>query len=466
MKRLINILVFALLASFSFAQEEMRAIDSLQNVIAKQEGAERVETMAELAQVMFNVSYDDCISMGETAVAEAEKLRDDDLLSWAHWMLGTSFMNHYDFDLALDHFNKAIELLEGKDESEWLMYALDYKGRVELMMGDLDEALSTYLRDLEVSQHLGDEPNCADITNNLAYIYFHQDDLEKALEHYYVARRKYECLADTLSVAQCDNNISNIYVQWQQFDKAKSILQEIIPVFQHFDDESSLSHAYQNLGTVYATGIVNYDSALFYLQKSVACAKSVGDEIVLIEDEIETANVLMKLGRDNEAMSLYQSALHSSETIGYQNGILESYRCLGIHYNGEGDFTTSAVYLKRCMEIAEEDGNQLYVNSIRPYLIADYAHLGHFAEMKDQLGLFQEDYTSVINESNALSEQLSDLQDDVGGLLNKYESQNEEIETLQSQCNTYRLAFFGLLGIALFSLLILLVCKIVRKKQK
>lgn len=464
MKRLINILVFVLLTSFSFAQEEMQVIDSLQNVMAKQEGVKRVETMAELAQSMFSVSFDDCISIGETAVAEAEKLGDDDLLSWTHWMLGTSFMNHYDFDLALEHFDKAIELLEGKEESEWLMYALDYKGRVELMMGDLDEALLTYLWDLEVSQHLGDEPNCADITNNLAYIYFHQDDLEKALEHYYVARRKYECLADTLSVAQCDNNISNIYMQWQQFDKAKSILQEIIPVFQHFDDESSLSHAYQNLGTVYATGIVNYDSALFYLQKSVACAESVGDEIVLIEDEIETANVLMKLGRDNEAMSLYQSALHSSETIGYQNGILESYRCLGIHYNGKGDFTTSAVYLKRCMEIAEEDGNQLFVNSLRPYLIADYAHLGHFAEMKDQLGLFQEDYTSVINESNTLSEQLSDLQYDTEGLLDKYESQNEEIETLQSQRNSYRLAFFGLLGIALFSLAILIVCKIVRKK--
>lgn len=464
MKRLINILVFVLLTSFSFAQEEMQVIDSLQNVMAKQEGAKRVETMAELAQFMFNVSFDDCISIGETAVAEAEKLCDDDLLSWTYWMLGTSFMNHYDFDLALEHFDKAIELLEGKEESEWLMYALDYKGRVELLMGNLDEALATYLRDLEVSQHLGDEPNCADVTNNLAYIYFHQDELEKALESFSLARQKFEYLVDTLSVAQCDNNISNIYVQWQQFDKAKSILQEAIPVFKRFDDESSLSHAYQNLGTVYATGLVNYDSALFYLQKSVACAENVDDEIVLIEDEIETANVLMKLGRENDAMSLYQSALHSSETMGYLNGTMESYRMLGIHYNEKGDFTTSAVYLKRCVEIAEENGNQVFVNSVRPYLIADYAHLGHFAEMKEQLDLFQENYASVFNESNSLSEKLADLQDDAESLFVMYESQNEEIETLQSQRNSYRLAFFGLLGIALFSLAILVVCKIVRKK--
>ena len=465
MKRFFNILIFISLVFTSFAQEEMRLIDSLQNVMAKQEGAKRVETMTELAQFMFNVSYDDCISIGETAVAEAEKLRDDDLLSWTHWKLGISFLNHYDFDLAHEQFEIALRLLNDKVESEWLMYALDYKGRVELLMGNMDEALSTYLKDLEVSQHLGDDLNCADVTNNLAYIYFHQDDLEKALEHFNLARGMYERLKDTLSVAQCDNNISNIFMQWQQFDKAKSILQNAIPVFESYDDESSLAHAYQNLGTVYATGLVNFDSALFYLQKSVTCAENVGDEIVLIEDEIETANVLMKLGRDNDAMNLYQTALHSSETIGYQNGTMESYRTLGIHYNEKGDFTTSAVYLKRCLEIANDNGNQVYANSVRPYLIADYAHLGHFAEMKDELGLLQEDYTSIFYESNALSEKLTNLQNDADGLLAQYEYQNEQIKALQSQRNHYRLAFFGLLGIALFVLIILLVYKIGRKKH-
>lgn len=466
MNRLINILILLFLASISFAQEEIRHIDSLQSVMAKQEGTERVETMTELAQSMFNVSYDDCISIGEAAVKEAERLNDDDLLSWTHWKLGISYMNHYDFDLAHEHFEKAIELLDGKAESEWLMYALDYKGRVELMMGNLNEALSTYLKDLSVSQHLGDELNCADVTNNLAYIYFHQDDLEKALEHFSLARQKYKQLNDTLSVAQCDNNISNIFVQWQMFDKAKSTLLQVIPIFQHYADDNSLSHAYQNLGTIYANGFVNYDSALYYLNKSVNCAERVGDEIVLIEDEIESANVLMRLGRENEAMSLYQSALHSSEAIGYQNGMMESYRSLGIHYNEKSDFTTSAVYLKRCLELAEENGNQVYVNSVRPYLITDYAHLGHFAEMNDELGLFQEYYTSIFNENNSLSQKLADLQEDAEGLLTEYESQNEQIEMLQTQRNHYRLALFGLLGITFFAIVILIAIKIVRKKQQ
>ena len=466
MKRLTNILFFICLSFFGFAQEkDMFVIDSLQNVMVKQEGTSKVETMTELARALFSVSYDDCISMGEKAIVEAEKLRDEELLSWTHWKIGISFMNHYDFDLAYEHFEKALELLENKEDSEWLMYALDYKGRVEILMGELDLALSTFQRDLVVSENLGDEMNCADVINNMAYIYFQQDDFNKAMEDFNEARQRYERLHDTLSIAQCDNNISNIYVSWQQYDKALSILQEAIPVFERDGDEASLAHAYQNLGTVYAIGHVNLDSALVYLQKSIVYAENVGDKITLVEDEIELANVLKLLGRKSEAISLYQSALHSSEMMGYLNGKLEAYKNLGIHYNEVGDFTTSAVYLKRCMDLASEKGNQLYVNTVRPYLIADYARLGQLMEMKKELGLMHDNYLGIVNENNALSEELASLQYDMDGLLTQYESQNNQIETLQVQRNHYRLAFFGLLAIGLFFVVLFVAYKIVRKKR-
>ena len=307
--------------------------------------------------------------------------------------------------------------------------------------------------------------NCADLINNMAYIYFQQDDLDQSLDCFIDARMRYERLGDTLSAAQCDNNISNIYVEWQQYDEAQKLLQRAIPVFEQYGDEASLAHAYQNLGTVYGTGHVNFDSAMYYLQQSIVCAENVGDEIIMVEDEIELANVLKRLGRDKEALTLYQSALQASETMGYQNGILDAYRHLGIHYNEIGDFTTSAIYLKRCLDLSSEKGNQLYVNSVRPYLISDYAHLGHFAEMNKELGLFRDNYETILSESKALDAELARLNDDVEDLLRQYESQNEQIQAVQSQRDHYRLAFFGLMAIVLFTVIVLVAYKIVRKKR-
>ena len=433
--------------------------------MVKQEGREKVETMMELSKAFFDFSFDDCIDWGEKAIKEATRYQDEELLAKAYWKIGMRYLNHYELDLALENYNKALEILKNKDDSELLEDVLNYKGRVELFMGEMDSALMTYQYAMRVSENLGDELNCADVINNMAYIHFQQDDLDKAMDCFTDARLRYNRLHDTLSVAQCDNNISNIYVQWQQYDKALSLLQNAIPIFEQNDDQVSLAHAYQNLGTAYASGFVKFDSALVYLQKSIVCAENIGDQLTLIEDELELAGVLRHLDRENEAISLYQSALHSSEMMGYVNGMLESYKNLGIHYNIAGDYTTSAVYLKRCMDLASEKGNQLYVNTVRPYLIADYARLGQLMEMKKELGLMHDNYLEIVNENNILSEELSRIQYNMEGLLGQYESQNDQIQTLQSQRNHYRLAFFGLLAIALFSLVLMIAYKIVRKKR-
>lgn len=466
MKRWINILVFLCLSLVAFAQEETRVVDSLLSVLPSQEGREKVESMMELSKAFFDFSFDDCINWGEKAIEEATCFHDEELLAKAYWKIGMRYLDHYEFDLALENYNKALKLLQNKnDDSDLLMRVLNTKGRVELFMGDIDSAMVTYQKDMEVSENIGNELNYADVINNIAYIYFQQDDLDKAMDCFKDARQRYERVHDTLSMAQCDNNISNIYVQWQQYDEAKALLQKTIPVFEQNEDDVSLAHAYQNLATAYASGFVKFDSAMVYLQKSIVCAENVGDQLTLIEDELELAGVLRQLNKENEAISLYQSALHSSEIMGYLNGMLEAYKNLGIHYNIAGDYTTSAVYLKRCMDLALEKGNQLYVNTVRPYLIADYARLGQLMEMKKELGLMHDNYMEIVNENNILSEELSRIQYNMEGLLGQYESQNDQIQTLQSQRNHYRLAFFGILAIMFALGVLLVVYKIVRKKR-
>ena len=228
MKRLINILVFLCLSISMMAQEEIRVVDSLKECLAYQEGPAKVETMAELSRVLFDISFDDCISYGEAAVEEAKKTMDDEWIAWALKKLGLRYWDHYDLDLAHDLFEQAVSLMKKHKNGDGELYLdiLNYKGHVELLMGEMDTALSTFLKAKEYSILLEDELNCAEIANNLAYIYFYKEDLDKAMECFQDARQRYKWLQDTLSMAQCDNNISNIYVQWQQYDKALSLLSD------------------------------------------------------------------------------------------------------------------------------------------------------------------------------------------------------------------------------------------------
>ena len=104
-------------------------------------------------------------------------------------------------------------------------------------------------------------------------------------------------------------------------------------------------------------------------------------------------------------------------------------------------------------------------SAVKKPLIINYARLGRFNEMASELDAFDEYRQALQRENNDLYDQISTLQDESQGLLQQYESQNEQIQTIQSQRNQYRLAFFGLLAIALFVLALLIAYKIVRKKR-
>ena len=127
---IVHIILMVLFASTAFAQSEMRTIDSLEQAVASQKGREKVETMLELSKAFYDVSFDDCISVGEAAIAESKKLKDKSLEAEAHYKLGVRYMYHYDLDLSRTQLTEALQLMPEDENSETQMLALNCLGRV------------------------------------------------------------------------------------------------------------------------------------------------------------------------------------------------------------------------------------------------------------------------------------------------------------------------------------------------
>ena len=453
--RIIHIIIGLLFASTAFAQGEMKVIDSLKNAAASQKGYEKVKTMLELSKAFYDVSFDDCVSVGEAAIAESKKLKDKSTEAEAYYKLGVRYMYHYDLDLSRTQLMKALQLMPEEENSETQMLALNCLGRVELLMGNVDEAVSIYQQALSVSEALHDELNCADVTNNMAYIYFQQGDSDKAFDEFIAARNWFERLNDTLSMAQCDNNIASIYYNWQQYDKAKEIFSRIVPVFQDYGDDASLASAYQNLGLIYANGQINYDSAVYYYQSSIECAQFVGDIPTMIDDKIEMASLLSRQGEN--IVTLLNETLSLSENIGYKSGELSSLAQLGIYYNKVNDYSKSVEVIEQCLKMEKESGMNLYNNALRHYLIMDYAHLGRLDEMNAELQKLSDEYDAAVGENDSYINENRHLKINAEELLQQNETISKLNERQDRQMHAYRLAFFGLLAIVLSVVLVLLL---------
>lgn len=460
--RLIHIVIIVLFASTAFAQGEMKVIDSLKQAAASQKGREKVMAMLELSKAFYDVSFDDCVAIGEAAIADSKRLKDKSLEAEAYYKLGVRYMYHYDLDLSRTQLTKALQLMPEDENSETKMLALNCLGRVELFMGNVDEAIAVYQQALRVSEALHEELNCADVTNNMAYIYFQQGDSDKAFDEFMEARNWFDRLDDTLSVAQCDNNIASIYYNWQQYDKAKEIFTRIVPVFQEYGDDASLASVYQNLGLIYANAQINYDSAIYYYRSSMECAQAVGDIPTLIDDKIEMASLLSRQGEN--IVTLLNETLSLSENIGYKSGELSSLAQLGIHYNKVNDYSKSVEVIEQCLKMEKESGMNLYNNALRHYLIMDYAHLGRLDEMNAELQKLSDEYDAAVGENDSYINENRHLKINAKELLQKNETISKLNESQDRQMRAYRLAFFGLLAVVLSVVLVLLLRHFLKKR--
>ena len=95
----------------------------------------------------------------------------------------------------------------------------------------------------------------------------------------------------------------------------------------------------------------------------------------------------------------------------------------------------------------------------------NYARLGKFDDLESELSDFEEEYNGLLRENADIYDNLQQLRDEVSDLIVDHDSQNNQIQTLQAQRNQYRLAFFGLLAITLFAVVLFVAYKIVRKKR-
>jgi tetratricopeptide (TPR) repeat protein len=473
MKRVFNILILSFLTTFVFAQDETRVIDSLESVMSKQEGREKVETMIELSKAFFDFSFDDCVDWSEKAIHLSQEAGDVELEADAYFSLGINYGYHSDLDLAQIYLKKSLELYQQSGSEAKAFESLWNLAYFELILGNMDTACLAFQEVLSVAEQRHDSLAYAQASDNLAFIQYHRKDFDAAIKAYKSSRDMYVLLGDSLAVTHTNLNIAIILNECKKTKEARKLFAEVIPQLEAFQEIAMLMTAYKNYGMLFARDLINYYSASYYFEKALVCAESEAlsraDHQTMAYSKVdllvEMGNVAVNCHDEITAKSHFKNAFTLAEENKYHLGMMQSALSLGQLYASQGKATISMHYLEIYAKEAKQSGITMMESAVKKPLIINYARLGRFDEMASELDAFDEYRQTLQRENNDLYDQISTLQDESQGLLQQYESQSEQIETLQTQRNQYRLAFFGLLAIALFFIALLIAYKIVRKNR-
>ena len=468
----IGVLFVLLLSLTGYAQEDTHIVDSLRSVLPSQEGRETVLTMIELTWEFYDISYDDCLNWGERAIKEAQNLGLKDLEAKANYVLGIQYAYHGDLDLAKEYLYVSYHQYIALDDTENAFESLWDIATYELTLGNIDTSYQVYEKALSIAE---DDFYYAKacIYSNMALIEANKKQFEKAYDLYEKAKRLFEYVDDERMAIRMDYDMANVCYERGQSEKARKMYWKVLPQLERFEDYYPLCGACNKLGIIYENDFVDYDSSMYYLQKAISYSempiKNKETEVLInstiVEVMVEIGNVLAHQGDYQKALSQYHDALLKAEDLSYKSGQMQA--CVGLirAYSHIGNAEKSLQYYQQYTELEKASGITHMRSALSKPLIVAYARLERFEEMSDELDALDELRLAQLRENADLYEQNDLLQDEVADLVQQHETQSVQIQSLQSQRNHYRLAFFGLLAIMLFTAILFVAYKIVRKNR-
>lgn len=456
MRHWICIFLFVLLAATGVSQET-RIVDSLQEVYATQEGREKVLTMIELTWDFYDVSFDDCIEWGEKAVKEANALGLYDLEAKANYVLGIQYAHHADLDLAKDYLRRSYALNEALADTANMFEALWSMATYELVLGSIDSSNMLYDNALVIAEQMNDSVSCAYVLANLAIISYQKGDFVSALDCYYQSRKIFEALGMVQMEIQAGTNIATIYSEIGKPLKAKEMFESLLPELEAMEDYYVLQSTCKSIGSLYAHEIVNYDSAMFYFEKSMYYAdcqveKKIDQNLMrILKSDVlsEMAFVSYQLGDNDAALKGYTDALALADNESHLSGQMTACVGLGTVYAKMGQAQKSLHYLDRFSELETKSGITMMRSAVRLPLILDYARLGRYDDLEKELRAIDEERAALVRENADLYDRNRELEDVVANLLEREERQEAVLEAQQTRMRQYKLVFFGCLAIVM-----------------
>ena len=172
MKRFLFIVFFAVFSTWTFAQEGVRVVDSIESLLPALQGREKVEAMMELSRAFFDFSFDDCVAWSEKAIRLSKDIGDKELEADVNYSLGIHYGYHSDLDLAQIFLKKAFELYQQAGNDAKAFEALWNQAYFELVLGNMDTAFSTFQEVMTMAEQRDDSLACAQTSANMAVIQY------------------------------------------------------------------------------------------------------------------------------------------------------------------------------------------------------------------------------------------------------------------------------------------------------
>ncbi len=437
--------------SATYASTQSAQIDSLTQLIGKQNGRERIETLIRLSEIYRKISVEKSMEADSSAEAYAKQQGLDNMKGIILLSMGKTSSISGDYEMALDYMERAEKALKSTKNYTELARTYINMGLVYKYLADYEASISYFDQALELAfeHELKDQEAAA--AANRATVYFATGDYQQALESYQKAMSVYEETKDSLRYAKMLMNIGLVYWQWDKNDLALEMQLKAKEVFEQKKDLVELGRAYNNIGKIYYQHLNDTTLALEYYQKSLEMREKLGNQLGMAIVLANIGNIYRDKNQMEKAFENYTKSINISQFIGYREGVALTSYYMGMAYQKNGQYLESNRMLDTTRNVSKSLGLTSYEILINEAKINNYKALGDYESLFREFEFYDQKHAEMRTELTTLKYKLNANQEQIEAINDELEKKNQLINDQASLLLMYRL----LLLLALLGLIVI-----------
>jgi len=267
-----------------------------------------VDALNHLAYYHWRTSPDLLDSLAEVALEKAEQINFSNGIAEAEFMIGFSHDLKGSYDIALDKYFYALELMDSLGLDKRALRVKEYIGIVYRFKGNFKKSLEFYFEVLPAYKRLKDTALIGNTLNSIANVYSDSENIEKAKEYYERALAYKRISSSSYSLSNTLGNLALIKYKLGNLNEALNDEKEVLKIKKELDDVQGMAVAYSTLALIYEA-LKKYDSAIINIDKALSIVRKFDTKEGIAGDLLHKARILVKKGENYDyAMQLLDEA--------------------------------------------------------------------------------------------------------------------------------------------------------------
>ena len=346
-------IIVLMLVCFCEGFTQTKFADSLQLLIPRTVGIEKVDVLRDLAYGLVDVE-NECALMYARLAFDATDPDDTLRLVKAGRIKSLALRRQNFMDSSLDLSLKILPMARKISELDELKSILNGLGKVYTEQARYDKALENYWESLELSKRRQDTFDISVAMNNIGIVYYKLYDFDNAQKYFSDAielrrrtERKYDFSSLLINAAITNANKKN-------FGEASCLIQEALDFCDKTCAKDILMQASFTSGFI-AFHNKKYSLAKTMFLESLELAKEVGDERFFLDNIVYLSHINVSLGRFALAEEYLQLALERIRVAGtsYNREVMEVYMELAFVNEKLRNFGRVAFYQSQYIQLRD-----------------------------------------------------------------------------------------------------------------